>query len=169
MTQEYRGCSSLLTPQLRSVNGLARVSGNPRRNASGRGAGPIGRREPINLVAPPILQKVKTMEYALLVVFVIAIGVNFFLWFTMFDKLEIMKLKSKIRSNKFWLKHQKKVIKDLEKLVFDMKVEIKNLNSTLDALEEGVIEESDDDDEYEDDEEDDFDAIDAAPFDPKVN
>ncbi len=109
------------------------------------------------------------MEY--FAIFTVAVAAIMFVsWLIIRRDLKIARLKAKLSTNKFWLKHQKEIIRDLESLILDQKNEIKSLNNTIDAFEEGVIEMSDDDDDDEDDEElgEDYTGIEADIFDAKA-
>lgn len=62
---------------------------------------------------------------------------------------EIARLKAKLDLKKFWIKHYKDEIKNLEELSLDQKAEIATLNDTVNALEDAAL--VIDDEEYEDD------------------
>ncbi len=109
------------------------------------------------------------MEY--FAIFTVAVAVIMFVsWLVIKRDLKIARLKAKLGTSKFWIKHQKEIIRDLEALIVDQKNEIQNLNNTIDALEEGVIEMSDDDDDDDDDEElgEDYTGIEADIFDARA-
>ena len=54
--------------------------------------------------------------------------------------LKISKLKVKLNTKKFWIKHYKNQLKDLEELCQSQKMEIATLNDSVNALEDEKVE-----------------------------
>lgn len=66
----------------------------------------------------------------------------FFVYFIAITKrdLKIANLKTKLNTKKFWIKHYKNQLKDLEELCQSQKMEIATLNDSVNALEDEKVE-----------------------------